>query len=323
GLRRDDAHAALTKESQILHLGSVANPSGFLVRLGAWLPGKDGDQLGAIEPDIIGEAFVVDQLTQLGDQGGASILRASQCRPTKVVQFLIRAAQDFSSAQSTSIVGPLSWLGLVVEKGEADDLGLLRTISNALPSTSVVLRPYALSVRENIDSRLCLLMENKEISAVDFIVEISMLLSDLAHAQHDMGLYPESVITARRASYLFRTLTTFNRTPFLSYLAMTSDNLARMLVSIGSFDEALQSSQEAVGLLRELSAQDPEYLPVLCAYLNTLGIVLRHCGDDDMAAKNLREGADYIVSFRQGCVVTERATAGETFCFGMSLRDAH
>jgi hypothetical protein len=62
GLSEQHALSALKVESEANNLGSVPNPRGFLDRLGSWLPAKIGNGLGAIEPDIIGEAFVLGGL---------------------------------------------------------------------------------------------------------------------------------------------------------------------------------------------------------------------------------------------------------------------
>jgi hypothetical protein len=159
GLTRDEALEALDVEAGAYHLGAAANPSRLIHRMAAWFPGKEGDLFGAIEPDIVGEAFVLGQLSQRREHGTDAVLRASSARADKVAKFLVRAAQDFSDLEGGSRPEPLQWLEALVAKGEVDDFGLLMEIGDAMPEWSVALRPLELRVRGRILERFHGLVE--------------------------------------------------------------------------------------------------------------------------------------------------------------------
>jgi hypothetical protein len=65
GLERDQALQILEEESAATHLGRVIDPAAFLSKLQAWLPGgkTSGEKtwLGTIQPDIVGEAFLLSR----------------------------------------------------------------------------------------------------------------------------------------------------------------------------------------------------------------------------------------------------------------------
>ena len=63
GLTYDEACAALESEADATKLGRVGDPENFLKKLQAWLPPvakpEQTDWIGSIQPDVVGEAFVL------------------------------------------------------------------------------------------------------------------------------------------------------------------------------------------------------------------------------------------------------------------------
>ena len=268
GLSHPEALAALETESEANHLGSAPNPSGFLDRLCTWLPAKIGNGLGAIEPDIIGEAFLLGQPVPRLMNPQATVLRAIRSPNAQVIQFLIRATQDFCLAEVESRTEPLEWLETLIAKGKADDPSLLLQIDAALPEYSVVLRPHALSVRQRI-AELYRELAKRDRDA--FLSDLARSLNNLANRQRDVGQREEALETAQEAVKLYRELAQRNRDAFLPALAMSLSTLAVMQSEVGQRKEALETAQEAVKLWRELAQHNRDrFLRYLALSLNNL-----------------------------------------------------
>ena len=293
GLTLDAARETLVKESQALHLGSIADPTAFLDRLAAWLPNKEGNQLGAVEPDILGEAFVLDQLSPRGEVGKEIILRAVQARPPQVIQFLIRTAQDFSLAQREPRTEPLEWLEALIERGDADDHSLLRSINNALPELTVVLRPYAVSIRDKISSRIIQMMMTAEAKGKltkDLVLDLPVFLHDLSIAQGKMGLFGDSLHNAEKAASIFRGLAEADRDAFIQLYASSLCTLAQAQQSTGQHEAALFSAHEAVVLARELFERDRDaFLIDLTSSLECLSAIESEEGSNEAAIASAME----------------------------------
>jgi len=93
--------------------GFCTRPNSLRRKAAAWFPGEGDHMIGAIEPDILGEAFVIDQLSR---DRRCKRYNSPDCntRAKLVVQFLIRAAQDFGLAEFGSREEPIRWLDILV-----------------------------------------------------------------------------------------------------------------------------------------------------------------------------------------------------------------
>ncbi len=130
GLEKEQALRVLDEESAETHLGRVDDPAAFLDRLQAWLPGEraPGEEtwLGAIQPDIVGEAYLLGKGPHAKGRNSylrdpeATVLRAVRHRPTQTINTVVRTAQDFSFTRADSRQEPLLWLERLVKRGEAD-----------------------------------------------------------------------------------------------------------------------------------------------------------------------------------------------------------
>src|SRR5258708_35731886 len=125
GLGQQEALKALEMESAQTRLGAVNDPMDFLGALQAWLPGDRSQAwIGPIEPDIVGEAFVLggNQQEYLRD-ARAAVMRAAVERSTSTIKALVRAAQDFSflAADEERRLEPLVCLTGFMENGQANN----------------------------------------------------------------------------------------------------------------------------------------------------------------------------------------------------------
>lgn len=289
GLEQEEALRVLDNESAQTHLGRVADAKPFLDKLQAWLPGeKTKTWIGVIEPDIVGEALVLDRLRN----AEATVLRAAENRAAPVVQTLVRIAQDFSFSETEERLEPLIWLTKLIERGEADDnLRLLLDLSNALPASSVVLRKIGLQISTTLCTRLRMLFEpmNVEISAEKQSL-FAGLLNTLAHRQSAAGQREAALGTAEEVTGLYRKLTAFNRAFFLEPLAASLNNLAMMQSDTGQREGALTTAGEASSLYRELAAQNRDaFLPGLAESLNTLVRAQSEAGQGNAALATAEE----------------------------------
>jgi len=271
GLSENEALTVLDEESKETKLGPVPDPQAFLEKLQGWLPGdKSKMWIGTIEPDIVGEAFVLGQGegSYLRDAEQA-ILRAARRHAGSTTSTVIRMTQDFSFSARDSRLEPLKWLTRLAECGEADgDLNLLAEISDALPESSVVLREIGVRICSALCLRLRVLLDkvdDGDRSAV--LARLAASLNNLAITQSEVGQRAQALATAQEATDLYRELVRLDRDAYLPNLAMSLNNLANIQSEVGHRARALDTAQEAADLYRELG---DAFLAYLAKSLNNL-----------------------------------------------------
>ena len=293
GLSQDDALSVLEQESNETHLGEAQDPLPFLQKLQAWLPGeKSKSWLGTIQPDIVGEAFLLGPYLQGGEQ---AILRAAARSSASTTNTLVRIAQDFSLLPENSRLEPLQWLTKLAERGEADTgLGTLVELANALPQSSVVLRQLNVRIFSALSARFRLLHEAAdEALKQDVLPLLALSLNNLANGQSGVGQREAALATAQEAVELRRELAGWNRDAFLPDLATSLDNLAVMRSEVGQREAALATAQEAVGLRRELAGRNRDaFLPHLASSLSNLANRQSRMGQREAALATAQEAAE-------------------------------
>ncbi len=307
GLNMDEALRALRDESDETNLGSVADPKAFLNTLQAWMPGeKTKTWIGPIEPDIVGEAFVLGRGQRQQLYGAeTTVLRAAHHRPTSSIATIIRIAQDFSFATAESRLEPLSWLNKLVERGEADhDLGLLFEISGAMPRSSLALQDIRVHVSTVICTRLKLLFKK---SSGTHRLELQRLLAnslkDLSGRQGDNGQHEAALHTAQESVSLFEDLVARNRDFFLPEFAISLNDLANRERDLGLAEAALGTAQRATTHFRELVTRSRgAFLPLLAMSLTNMAAMQSDVGDRDAALT----AAEEAVSLRRELLTINR-----------------
>jgi hypothetical protein len=291
GLQQEEALKVLEEESVETHLGRVVDAKAFLDKLQAWLPGeKTKTWIGVIEPDIVGEVFVLVHL----HNAEAPVVRAAANRAAPVVQTLVRMAQDFSFSETEEHLEPLIWLTKLIGRGEADNnLGLLFDLSRALPASSVVLRKIGLQISTTLCTRLRVLFER---SSAEIPMQMQHLfaasLNTLAMRQSDAGLREAALATVEEAAALSRELARGSRDAFLPNLAASLNTLANRQSDAGLRETALATAEECVLLCRELVERNRDaFLPNLAASLNTLATIQSQAGQREASLTSAKEGA--------------------------------
>jgi len=271
GLSQDDALAVLEQESKETHLGEAQDPLIFLQKLQGWLPGeKSKTWLGTIQPDIVGEAFLLGPYLHGGEH---AILRAASRNSGSTTNALVRIAQDFSLLPENSRLEPLQWLTKLVENGEADTgLGTLMELADALPKSSVVLRQLGLRIWSALSVRFRLLYEAADEPLREAVLPyLATALNNLVAMQSEAGQREAALATAQEAVELRRELAGRNRDAFLPDLAGSLNNLANIQSEVGQREAALATAQEAVEKYRELAGWNRDaFLPDLAMSLNNL-----------------------------------------------------
>jgi hypothetical protein len=297
GLNEDEALAALKQESEATNLGHVPDPQEFLQTLQAWLPGgKEGAWIGSIDPDIVGEAFVLGRGARCYLRGAQqAVLRAVRRRAGPTISTVIRIVQDFSCTAKESRLEPLNWLTRLVEQGEADnDLSLLFEASNAMPRSSVVLRRVGLRISEAICVRLRLLHKHRSEDVGEIVQKaLASSLITLAIRQREVGQREAALATAEEALELYRKLAGRNRDAFLPDLAVSLSNLATRQFEAGQRETSLATAQEAVELYRELVARNRDaFLPALAGSLSDLANLQSGTGQREAAQATAQEAVE-------------------------------
>lgn len=189
GLEEPQALRALDQEAAETKLGQVADPKAFLDKLQAWLPGtRTKTWIGTIEPDIVGEAYVLGRgkKANLRDPK-ATLFRAVAQRARPTLNSVIRMVLDFSYTDKEPRLEPLSWLNELIERGQADkNLSLLIDVSAALPQTSSTGGSDLL--RTALCAQLQVLAESHQYPDLpDIQSRFTRLINNLANMQSETG----------------------------------------------------------------------------------------------------------------------------------------
>ncbi len=258
-------------------------------------PGEGGrDGIGAIEPDILGEA-AIGHLIAEDEASGLALFAAT-----------LRAALDWKEA-SRAVEAVRSALDVIVRRIQAHPETKTRAaaakligdmevwcaaldqrqailLRRAMPWNTVALRRAAATVAERA------VAGTAESADEATLYQRSEALNVVAKRQADLGHLDEAVRTGEQAVAIMRDLVAGNRYAFLPNLAVALSNFGEHLSNFGRRDDALQASDEAVAIMRELAAGNRDaFLSGLATALNNLGIRLAIVGRHDEAARAGKE----------------------------------
>ncbi len=269
GLDRTQLMTVIKNEKEALECDDAGSPRSLADLLSEVLPSDTIDRVDPIRPDMIGEAFILQELKQSSE----SVQRAFRVAGTSVATTVIRCAQDFVRAGYKQ---PLAWLDGLVAQPDVSMEDLL-DIANALPPSSVALMEHATQIYAEMESRL-----RRDISTQGTPQKIPLLahiLNNLAVYASTLGRREEALLKAQEAVAIRRELAADRPDAFRPDLAMSLNNLANRLSELGRREEALLMAQEAVAIRRELAAARPDaFRPDLALSLNNLAKFLSELG---------------------------------------------
>ena len=300
GLTQGQAQRATKVEAESLGLTVYGGPRVLVYTLRAAYA-DDAGQIGAIELDAIGEAFVLLTLQDLACEPAAAeafVLRAAQTAPHAVPRTLIRAFQNFA------IIPPLAskselradekerladqrlllalWKSLFA-KGISDDPAMLAAIAAELPEQTTLLRTERVEVLEALLGRVRVGGDEVKPLRAGLLNNYGVFLGEAGDREGALEAIREAVV-------LRRELTAAQPEAFRPDLAASLNNLANRLSAVGDRQGALKAIREAVVLRRELTAAQPEaFRPDLALSLNNLSNRLSDVGDREGALEAIRE----------------------------------
>ncbi|MBF0440187.1 MAG: tetratricopeptide repeat protein, partial [Magnetococcales bacterium] len=277
GLDRQEFLDRMKTEKEHLRYGTTGDEATIYDLLSPLFPRAGG--VGAMQPEVLGEAFVLKNLANGHDQEAKRAVVWAWERDRKgVVGFLIQAVQDcgFEAKQA------VSWLDALIELPEVP-LAILEEMEGLFPRFCVPLTGVRVRLRE----KLVLHWRNKvrEDSSEESRTNLALWLTNLSICLDEDGEKVKALSTIEEAVEICRELVAANSQVYLPNLALSLNNLSNRLGDLGRHAEALPIIEEAVGIHRTLSSANPQaYLPDLALSLNNLSIGL---GELDRPAEAL------------------------------------
>ena len=234
------------------------------------LPGDRPRLAYPLQPDLIGEAFVLEVLREKSpDQQQNTILRWHAHWPRSVEDALIRIIQDFGERPRDMAVA--DWFMAVI--AALTNINDLIGLADRMPEQTVNLREAAAHLQKRIASEL---RANTGIFADDHMREIRLVqaLNNPALRLSDIGDFNDAIIYAREAVDLSRAALQFYPDTFRSILSTVLDTLFYCFDEAGRRRKALAAITESVEILRSLAKEKPEIiLPDLAKGLNNLRLM--------------------------------------------------
>ncbi len=271
------------RELDALNLSYAGGVGELVGRLLDVIPAHSANRpgLGIVEPDLVGEAFVLRVLQKPFQDGIATALRSTWQGP-KAASFLIQCLADFAEATD--------WLK---NSDSSVKLDLLDLLESKLPSETTELREAAAT----INAAQLQLRQVRLDSTEDQAVEVARLANNLSVRLSDLGRREEALSSAQEAVTLLRQLAATRPDLFQPDLAISLNNLAIRLSDLGRREEALIAAQEAVKLYGQLVATRPDaFLPDLAMSLNNLANMLSALGRGEQALSAAQEA---VTLYRQ------------------------
>jgi hypothetical protein len=285
GLTHKQALEVAEEGSDALKLTYPGGAGALVSHVHELLPAPDLG-LAPVVPDILAEALVIRALSQCSKaQQEAVVLRAVKKLGRRVVPFIIRTVQDFAPAGQAE---PLNWLESLIKSGQADDLGLLTEIENAMPEQTLVLREMALEVNELLVKRLDKLSKDNANEVIQG--EHARLLNHLANRLSDVGRCEAALQKAQEALQIREQMEKSRPGVFLPNLATSLAAVAIMLSDLGLREEALEKAREAVRIRRHLAKVRPDaFMQFLAGSLDILANMLSALGQREEALEKAQE----------------------------------
>jgi tetratricopeptide (TPR) repeat protein len=277
------ADRLVAEERQALGYPAAIPAEHIAVKLAEALPAST-DGIDAIRPDLIGEAFVLRQITRdrrTAAKQAAIVERAWRRSGTRVIATVIRAAQDYATGRDHP---SLRWVDHLADL--VDDPFALITIAKELPEQTLALRERALEIIDRIARGLAARVDAQP----ELRTHLAIALNKLAKALGEVGRREDALATARDAVAIRRELANEQPDAFRADLAVALANLGKALLDVGRREDALAVAQESVAIRRELAAQRPDaFRPELAGALNNLGVALVAVGRREDALAAVRE----------------------------------
>ena len=244
-------------------------------------------RLATIQPDLVGEASIIEALTgepSREAEAAEVVSRAYELAPDAAAQALVHLLQDFAYAlgdpdatdeEKATGRRVMGWLLNLVRRIE--DPEQLIPLAEALPDQTTILREPAAALTEYLAAYFLHKAGSSRDSAA--FINAARWLMRFGNDLSALGRREEALQAAEEAARLYRLLDETRPDTFSSNLALSLASLAPKLSALGRYEEAATVAKEAVRLFRPLAEAHPAvFAPYLAMSLANLSPWLSDLG---------------------------------------------
>ena len=282
GLTSEAMREVIERESEELGYnlpnGSAALRDAFAVALP-----NDAGGIAAIEPDMIGEALLLDVWREDNTHAVPAIARAYATDPEAVAKTIIGTCQDYVIRGNRH---PLNWLEKI--RADSADLHALIHLCNAMPAHTLELREIAFE----LDKAVVRQVEPPagDMRDLDQVMILAVFLNNLSNRYSDLGQREKALPVIEKAVLVYREVTRVLPDVGRPGLALSLSNLSKCFSDLGQREKALAASKEAVEIFRDLADASPDaFRPDLANSLNIHSICFSHIGRREEALAAIEE----------------------------------
>jgi len=283
-----DAEAAARMigiEQAAMNFTAAMPPETIAWHLADALPVTAGAGIDAIRPDLVGEAFLLQELQRNKRSVPKQVEiveRAYNRAGSRVVATVIHTAQDH--ANDNPIHASLCWFDCLATLSD-DPLSLLN-IANELPEKTLVLRERAAELYK----RIIKAFSDSLTTDPEVRCRLAAAFNNHAAALSELGRHEDALIQAQQSAKLFHALAEEQPNAFAADLAMSLNTLAAIQRGSGGLNDALAAAHEALTLYRDLAAQRPDmFRPKLATALNNIAAMFSGLGQREEAVNAAME----------------------------------
>ena len=282
GLTSEAMREVIERESEELGYnlpnGSAALRDAFAVALP-----NDGGGIAAIEPDMIGEALLLDVWREDNTYAVPAIARAYVTDSEAVAKTIIRTCQDYVIRGNRHA---LNWLEKI--RADSADLYALIHLCNAMPAHTLELREIAVELDKAVVRQVG--PPAGDMRDLDQVMILAVSLNNLSNRLSDLGQREKALAVIEKAVLLYREVTRVLSDVGRPGLAASLSNLSKHFSDLGQREKALGASKEAVEIFRDLADASPDaFRPDLANSLNIHSMCFSHIGRREEALAAIEE----------------------------------
>ena len=291
GLTSEATREVIERESEELGYnlpdGSAALRDAFTVALPS-----DSGGIAAVEPDMVGEALLLDVWREDNTHALPAIARAYAADPEAVAKTIIRTCQDYVIRGNRL---PLNWLEKI--RADSADLYALIHLCNAMPTHTLELREIAVELNKAVVHQVG--PPSGDMRDLGQVLLLTVFLNNLSNRFSDLGQREKALAVIERAMLVYREVTRVLPDVGRPGLATALSNLSKYFSDLGQREKALAASKETVEIFRDLAAACPDdFRADLAMSLNIRSICLSQVGRREEALAAIEEA----VSIRRDLV---------------------
>ena len=283
GLTSEVAREMIEQESEELGYNLPNGSAALRDALAMALPNEVGS-IASVEPDMIGEALLLDVWRDDNTHALPAISRAYATDPDAVAKTIIRTCQDYVIRGHRH---PLNWLEKI--RADSTDLYALIHLSSMMPKQTLELREIAAELDKTIVAKAY--PPAGDLRGLRQFTILADSLHNLSNSFSNLGERENALATIEDAVSLDRELTRILPDVGRPKLATSLNSLSNRLSDLGQREKALAASKEAVEISRDLatSPRPDTFLPELANCLNGRSICLHNLGRQEEALAAIEE----------------------------------